>query len=80
MQLECIAVSPDGTHHRFKGRAFYQGRFTQVLKFHPPGLAAVADDSGHYHITLEGRPAYQRAEQHAQPSRTHTEGCAYSVS
>jgi hypothetical protein len=59
MQLERIAVSPDGTHHWFGGRAFYEARFAQVLNFHPPGLAAVADDSGHYHITLEGRPAYQ---------------------
>jgi hypothetical protein len=33
-------------------------RFTKVLKFHPPGLAAASDVTGSYHINLDGTPAY----------------------
>ena len=51
-------VSPDGTHHLFQGRPAYGLRFTEVLKFHPPGLAPVIDGSGAYHITADGLPAY----------------------
>lgn len=60
MHLERIVISPDGTHHWFEGHPFYEARFTQVLKFHPPGLAAVSDSSGGYHITVDGCAAYAR--------------------
>ena len=52
-------VSPDGTHHLFQGRPAYSLRFTEVLKFHPPGLAPVIEGSGAYHITADGLPAYE---------------------
>ena len=52
-------VSPDGTHHLFQGRPAYILRFTEVLKFHPPGLAPVIDGSGAYHISADGLPAYK---------------------
>jgi len=58
MQLEQIMVARDSTHHEFGGQPLYEARFTQVLKYHPPGLAAVADPTGSYHITTGGRPAY----------------------
>lgn len=58
MQLEHITVAQDATHHEVEGRPLYEARFTQVLKFHPPGLAAVNDPSGSYHITTAGCPAY----------------------
>ena len=51
-------ASPDGTHHLFEGRPAYDLRFTEVLKFHPPGMAPVIDGSGAYHITADGLPAY----------------------
>lgn len=37
----------------------YSRRFHAVQKFHPPGLAPVRDDSGAYHITDRGEPAYE---------------------
>lgn len=51
-------VSDDGTHHRVAGEPMYAARFTEVLKFHAPGLAPVLDGSGAYHIDGEGRPVY----------------------
>lgn len=51
---------PGGTHHvkSEDGEPLYQARFHEVLKFHPPGLAPVTDESGSYHITPDGNPAY----------------------
>ena len=51
-------ISADSTHHVRDGKPAYAARFQGVLKFHAPGLAPVLDDSGAYHITPEGRPAY----------------------
>ena len=51
-------ISDDGTRHVCEGRPAYAGRFLEVLKFHAPGLAPVRDNSGAYHITPDGLPAY----------------------
>ncbi|MBM4366483.1 MAG: methyltransferase [Deltaproteobacteria bacterium] len=51
-------VSDDGTHHVVDGAPLYAARFTEVLKFHAPGLAPVLDGSGAYHVDTAGRPAY----------------------
>ena len=51
-------ISADGTHHVYDGMPTYGERFLEVLKFHAPGLAPVLDDSGAYHITPDGLPAY----------------------
>ena len=53
--------APDGTHHVnvHDGQVLYGKRFHEVLKFHAPGLAPVLDDSGAYHITPDGNPAYE---------------------
>ena len=51
-------LSPDGTHHLLHGRHLYAQRFIEVQKFHEPGLAPVRDDSGAYHISPDGTPAY----------------------
>ena len=51
-------VAADGTHHLRAGQALYPQRFFWVLKFHDPGLAAVGDLSGAYHIDVLGQPAY----------------------
>ena len=58
MNLKKIRVSDDNTHHTFEGRPLYNSRFHSVLKFHPPGLAPVIDESGAYHIRVDGSPAY----------------------
>ena len=52
------AISQDSTHHLAGGRPAYAARFWEVLKFHAPGLAAVLDESGGYHISPDGEPAY----------------------
>ena len=52
-------ISSDGTYHVCDGRPAYAERFLEVLKFHAPGLAPVLDDSGAYHITPDGLPAYE---------------------
>ena len=52
-------LSEDASHHVYRGRPAYQSRFHEVLKFHEPGLAPVHDASGAYHITPDGRPAYE---------------------
>ena len=51
-------VSEDGTHHTLCGRPAYRARFTEVLKFHEPGLAPVLDGNEAYHIDPAGCPAY----------------------
>lgn len=56
----------DGTHHvnSESGQPIYRARFHEVLKFHPPGLAPVADASGSYHIHPDGAPAYPERHLH----------------
>ena len=51
-------ISADGTHHVYGGEPAYAARFLDVLKFHSPGFAPVLDDSGAYHINVDGLPAY----------------------
>ena len=51
-------IAADGTHHVRDGMPVYAARFLEVLKFHAPGQAPVLDDSGAYHITPDGLPAY----------------------
>ena len=51
-------ISQDGSHHVYRDRPAYAGRFLEVLKFHAPGLAPVQHVSGGYHITPDGLPAY----------------------
>lgn len=55
-----ISISSCGTFHLYQGAPLYSNRFLSVLKFSPLGLAAVRDDSGAYHIHLQGLPAYQQ--------------------
>jgi hypothetical protein len=57
---ERTRVAPQRTHHLLDGAPLYAARFTEVLSFHPPGLAAARDDSGAFHIGPGGEPAYAR--------------------
>jgi SAM-dependent methyltransferase len=43
-----------------KEQPLYSTRFTEVLAFHAPGLAAVKDTTGAFHIDTSGRAAYAR--------------------
>jgi hypothetical protein len=59
MELENIAIAKDSSHHVIDGEPLYKTRFYDVLKFHSPGLAAVVDESGAYHIDITGAAAYK---------------------
>jgi len=59
MIIEEIGVDCYSTHHVRNGQPIYGQRFLKVLKYHPPGLAAVRDASGCYHIWTDGNSAYK---------------------
>lgn len=51
-------VAPSGTFHLLAGKALYPHRFSQVWKYHEPGLAPARNDPDAFHIDLRGQPAY----------------------
>ena len=51
--------SPSGTYHEFNGTPIYEQRFKTVGPFRFPGLAAVVDESGAYHIDFSGNAIYE---------------------
>lgn len=53
-----ISIDESECYHLYNGKRIYSRTFNKVLKFHPPGLAAVEDDTGAYHIDLEGKAIY----------------------
>lgn len=57
--LNEIKVSSCGTHHLYEDKPLYSPRFHSVLKYHPPGFAPVQNETGAFHINLEGKPAYK---------------------
>lgn len=59
-ELHSIIISPEETHHLLRGEPLYENRFIKVMSFHSPGIAAVKDESGAYHINLDGRPVYNK--------------------
>jgi len=59
MPTEFPLVAREGTHHLKDGEPAYAARYFRVMKFHVPGLAAVIDASGSYHIRPDGSPAYE---------------------
>ena len=60
MEWKDSIVSPDESHHIYQGKPIYENRFNKVMKFHHPGLAPVEDDTGSYHILLNGEEAYSK--------------------
>ncbi|PWI47105.1 methyltransferase [Candidatus Heimdallarchaeota archaeon B3_Heim] len=60
MDLKDIIIASDESHHLYKRKPMYSQRFRKVLKFHPPGFAPVYDDTGTYHIRMDGTPAYRK--------------------
>ena len=51
-------VSPCETFHLLQGKPLYVQRYTQVLKYHEPGLAPVKNGTQAFHIDVYGLPAY----------------------
>ncbi|EHQ36147.1 hypothetical protein [Methanoplanus limicola] len=55
-----ISVSFDEKYHILNESPLYSKKFDHVMSFHKPGLAAVKDSSGSYHIDIKGNAAYKR--------------------
>jgi len=60
IKLSQIQISFDETHHLYQGKRLYEKNFKKVMSFHPPGLAAVEDQSGAYHVNFKAEPLYER--------------------
>lgn len=60
INIEEIELSFDETYHIYRGKPLYNKRFKKVMSFHPPGIAAVEDETGAYHIDLRGEPIYDK--------------------
>ena len=61
MSRQSFNISSCGTHHvDERGWPAYGQRFDEVLKFHPPGLAAVLRRGQAWHVRSDGSPAYAR--------------------
>ncbi|MCF2138500.1 MAG: acetylserotonin O-methyltransferase [Candidatus Lokiarchaeota archaeon] len=56
---QSFTIAPTMTHHlKSDGTPAYSARFQNVLSFHPPGVAAVVDNTGAFHITSTGEELY----------------------
>jgi hypothetical protein len=58
MNWQNIKVSSDNTHFLCEGKQIFNKHFIEVLKFHSPGFAPVADNTGAYHIDTKGDAFY----------------------
>jgi hypothetical protein len=58
MNWQDIKVSADNTHFLYNRKPLFGKTFMEVLKFHSPGLAPVKDNSGAYHIDVNGNELY----------------------
>lgn len=60
MKYTDLKLSIDHTHFTYKGQNIFNKTFSQALKFHIEGLAAVQDSSGWYHIDMQGYELYSK--------------------
>lgn len=60
MNWRDLSLSACGTYHECGGQPTYSGRFDEVLKFHPPGLAPVRLGNEAWHVGQDGQAAYVR--------------------
>ena len=60
INLENISLSLDETYHIYNNKPLYGEKFDLVMSFHPPGIAAVKDEDGAYHIDMKGKPIYEK--------------------
>ena len=59
MKYNEIKISKDETHFIYDGKKLFDKNFKQVLKFHAEGLAPVCDETGWYHINMQGNVVYK---------------------
>jgi len=53
-----IKTNADNSGFEYEGLPIFK-KYSEVLKFHEPGIAPVADESGSYHINSAGEPLYE---------------------
>ena len=58
MKYNEVKISKDGTSFVYKNEPIFNKEFLEVLKFHSEGFAPVCDNSGWYHINLQGKELY----------------------
>lgn len=59
MKYNEIKISVDETYFVHKDKKLFDKNFKQILKFHSEGLAPVCDETGWYHINLQGNEIYK---------------------
>jgi hypothetical protein len=59
MNYKEIKLSDCGTFFTKNGQKLFDKTFKEVLKFHAEGLAPVCDETGWYHINLQGEAIYK---------------------
>ena len=60
MNWQQIRASLDNRSFVFEDQRLFDREFIEVLNFHSPGIAAVRDESGAYHINSLGQPLYRK--------------------
>ena len=60
MNWNDIKVSEDATYFLYAGNKIFNKNYIEVLKFHTPGIAPVKDETGSYHIDINGKELYQQ--------------------
>jgi len=60
-----VSISMDETHHIYENLPLYNSRFQYVMSYHDPGVAAVQNKDGAFHINLEGNSIYEKKFQKA---------------
>jgi hypothetical protein len=58
MNWKDIKVADNATHFLYEENIIFNRHFVAVLKFHAPGLAPVKDQTGAYHIDVNGKDLY----------------------
>jgi hypothetical protein len=58
MNWKDIKVSEDATYFLYEGNKVFDKKYVEVLKFHAPGIAPVKDETGSYHIDINGKELY----------------------
>ena len=65
MNWQDIEVSLNRKNFTYKGKTLFKEDFTEVLEFQDPGIAAVKNQNGWFHIMMNGQPIsfnfYERA-------------------
>lgn len=60
IKWEQIQLSKNRTSFVYEGKSIFNQSFSFVMEFHPPGIAAVEDASGAYHIGCDGNEIYSQ--------------------